>query len=93
MHLFVRGQNVHALECQGFENISQIKVNIACLLFLDYIMLSCVMTFDKVLSKTISLISMYTIFIFIFNNFSTFEYYIIQLSTGIVQYLPTQLLK
>lgn len=27
MHLFVRGQNAHALECQGFENISQIKVN------------------------------------------------------------------
>lgn len=27
MHLFVRGQNAHALECQGFENISLIKVN------------------------------------------------------------------
>ncbi|KAF0734934.1 ubiquitin/ribosomal protein S30e fusion protein-like [Aphis craccivora] len=27
VNLFVRGQNVHALECQGFENISQIKVN------------------------------------------------------------------
>lgn len=27
MQLFVRGQNVRALECQGIENISQIKVN------------------------------------------------------------------
>lgn len=27
MQLFVRGQNAHALECQGLENVAQIKVN------------------------------------------------------------------
>ncbi|KAL4091707.1 hypothetical protein QTP88_026358 [Uroleucon formosanum] len=31
MNLFVRGQNVHSLECQGFENISQIKNKLAAL--------------------------------------------------------------
>ncbi|NP_001155487.1 ribosomal protein S30-like isoform X1 [Acyrthosiphon pisum] len=31
MQLFVRGQNVHALECQGFENILQIKSKLAAL--------------------------------------------------------------
>jgi len=29
MHLFVRGQNARVLECQGFENISQIKRQLA----------------------------------------------------------------
>ncbi|XP_050537116.1 FAU ubiquitin-like and ribosomal protein S30 [Daktulosphaira vitifoliae] len=31
MQLFVRGQNIHALECQGSENISQIKAKLAAL--------------------------------------------------------------